>query len=57
MAKRKKVQYKAPPMVHAKDFEKYLEKKPKVIIGTHCGFKLTNQIPLYRIDNLETVQL
>lgn len=60
MAKRKK-RYPTPPgMKYRKEFEKYLAKpeKNKVIKGSKfLGFNLINQLPLYRIDNLETVEL
>lgn len=61
MAKRKKRFNPGPPMKHQADFAKYLEVKPKAktssMPNTHCGFRLTNQLPLYRIDNLETIEL
>lgn len=62
MARRKQYIPKGPPMKHLAEFEKYLpesKRKPRKqgIANTHCGFRLTNQLPLYRIDNLENVEI
>lgn len=66
MAKRKQFQHPQPPMKHGDKFEKYLPKSKRATIScssktnigtTHCGFRLVNQLPLYRIDNNETVEI
>lgn len=62
MARRKPFQHPQPPMKHGDKFEKYLgtskrREKRKAIHGTHCGFKLVNQLPLYRIDNNKNVEI
>lgn len=62
MARRKQYIPKGPPMKHLAEFEKYLpESKRKLrrqaIANTHCGFKLINQLPLYRIDDNQTIEL
>lgn len=62
MARRKPFEHPQPPMKHGEKFEKYLGKSKRrerrnSIAGTHCGFRLVNQLPLYRIDNNENVEL
>ena len=62
MARRKQYIPKGPPMKHLAEFEKYLDtskrkEKRNALPNTHCGFRLINQLPLYRIDNNQNVEI
>ena len=64
MAKRKKKVTPAQPLQHRNEFKQYLEKPSKRSIKreeaglfTKHNFRLINQVPLFRLDNMETIEL